>query len=313
MAGIPRIERGLRCFISVICFPLTMIQMLCTQRDVSRYKPQGQLVGMDKGYLHAQLTGQGAHTIVLEAGMGGCSLDWTLVQPEISGFAKVISYDRAGLGWSGKPLEEATCRNYAVKLRDLLQALDCEPPYLLVGHSYGGMIVRSFAVEYPDEVDGLLLVDAVHESRYLAAEMSGLRHKQWRANLALYRLGYLLSPTGLLRLLGRHVGTRRLPAPVQRITRALGYRNNACKTVYAEMLFAEESARQLSISPPLSLELPITVLSAGMQNDEWKRGQERLSQLTPKTKHILVENSWHSIQIHRPDMVIAAIKDMMTS
>lgn len=301
----------MRAIISVIGLPLTMIQMLCTKRDSIRYLPPGQMISLEQGRLHARLTGQGELTIVLEAGMGGCSLDWSLVQPEISGLAKVVSYDRAGLGWSSKPLKEATCYNYTGHLRDLLQALGCNPPYLLVGHSYGGMIVRMFAAEYPDEVEGLLLVDAVHESRYLPAEMSKHRQKQWKSNLMHFRLGYLLSPAGLLRLIRKHFGTKRLPAGVQKTVNALGYRNHACESAYAEMLSAEESALQLTRSPPLSPKLPITVLSAGRQDEEWKRGQERLSKLTSRTRHIVAEDSWHAIHIHRPDRVIAAIKDMI--
>lgn len=270
------------------------------------------MVDLKESRLHVRVTGQGEHTLVLESGMGGSSLDWTLIQQELSGCAKVVSYDRAGLGWSGSPLKETTCSNYASTLRDLLMAMDCKPPYLLVGHSYGGLIVRMFAAEHPDEVEGLLLVDAVHESRYLAADRSEHRQKQWKAHLNQYRLGYLLSPTGLLRLTRKHFGTKRLPAAVQRTVNALSYRTGACVTAYAEMLSAEESARQLAMSAPLNPELPITVISAGKQEEEWKRGQERLAQLTSKTRHIIAEDSWHAIQIHRPDIVISAIKDMMT-
>ncbi|WP_232231490.1 alpha/beta fold hydrolase [Paenibacillus sp. HW567] len=267
---------------------------------------------MGTGQLHLQVTGEGEHTVVLEAGMGGCSLDFSLVQPELSQIAKVISYDRAGLGWSDKPLERATCRDYVRDLRQLLKTKDCKPPYLLVGHSYGGMIVRFFAAEYPEEVEGLLLIDAAHESRYLTEEMSDQRKRQIAAHRKQYKLGYLLAPTGILSLLQKHVGARHLPASMQKTARVLGYRSNAYSAVYTELLDAEESALQLRATASLREDLPITVLSAGKQDAEWKQGQAKLADVSPAVKQVIAEDSWHSIQIHRPDIVIAAVKELIT-
>lgn len=312
MAAIPGGERALRVFCSLVCFPLTLTHWLLTQKNKLKVKPPGELINVGTGRLHLQITGEGEHTVVLEAGMGGCSLDFSLVQPELSHIAKVISYDRAGLGWSDKPLERATCRNYVRDLRQLLQAKDCKPPYLLVGHSYGGMIVRFFAAEYPEEVEGLLLIDAAHESRYLTEEMSELRTRSMTTHRKQYRLGYLLAPTGILRLLQKYVGARHLPAPIQKTARVLGYRSTAYASVYAELLGAEESALQLKAAAPLWTNLPITVLSAGKQDAEWKQGQAQLAGLSPVVKQVIAEDSWHSIQIHRPDIVTAAVKELIT-
>ncbi|WP_343049790.1 alpha/beta hydrolase [Paenibacillus phytohabitans] len=315
MAAIPQNEQALHRFISIICSPLSIVQYVLTKRDALTYKPPGEMVPVQDACLHAHVMGKGDHTVILEAGMGGSSLDWSMVQPELSLYAKVVSYDRAGLGWSGSGSqpESATCRKYVRELRELLKAMDCKPPYILVGHSYGGMIVRCFAGEYPDEVEGLLLVDAVHESRYLTDEMSNRRKQQREANRRQYKLGYLLAPAGIPRLLRRPVGGRRLPSAIQKNASSLGYRKSAYRAAYAELLCAEESALQLKAAKPLSSKLPITVLSAGSPDEEWKQGQQRLARLTPNVQHITEEDPRHSIPIHRPETVVKYVTELLNT
>ncbi|MFE4710629.1 alpha/beta fold hydrolase [Paenibacillus sp. NPDC056722] len=310
LSTIPKLDNYLRYTIAAAFFPLTCTQALWTQYDRFRYKPAGKRISVGSRELHAHVTGSGRTTIVLEAGMGGNLLDWSLVQPELSRDATVVAYDRAGLGWSKGSGKPATCKQYVEDLRSLLSALELQPPYVLVGHSFGGMVMRLFAAEYPDEVKGLILVDAVHEGRYLAAEMSeqGRRHKD---SLNQLRLGYLLSPAAIPRLTGRHIGSRRLPSPMLEQVKAAGYRSSAYKTLYAELLDAHESALQLATAERLREDLPVVVLSAGQQDKEWHREQLRLAELTSCTQHIVVRDSWHSIQIYRPDVVIDAIRSLL--
>ncbi|OAB41512.1 hypothetical protein PGLA_17105 [Paenibacillus glacialis] len=143
--------------------------------------------------------------------MGGCSLDWCHVQPELSEMATVITYDRAGFGWSTPSLSEPTYQQYVDDLHLLLTTLDRKPPFLLVGHSYGGMIMRLFAATYPDEVMGLVLVDS----------------------------------TAIPRLMRMHIGSKRLPPEILKKARALGYRSSAYKSAYSELLNTGDSSIQL--------------------------------------------------------------------
>jgi pimeloyl-ACP methyl ester carboxylesterase len=306
-------ERVLRTTISVIGFPLAFVQTLLSKYAIHKYKRMGKLINIGSHSLHAIVAGQDKDgpTVILESGMGGCALDWSLVQPELSKHTKVISYDRAGFGWSTQTIDKPTCENYILDLRELLSRLELKPPYLLVGHSYGGMIMRLFASEFPDEVMGIILVDSTHEKRYLESTSSEKRRIERLNNQKRLRLGYLLSPIAVPRMIKQHIGSKRLPLDIQKKAAALGYRNNAYKAAYLEFLCTIKSAEQLHQSQPLRSDIPILVLTAGKQSEEWKHGQKELLILSKKTQHIIVEDSWHSIQIHNPQVVINSVISLL--
>src|SRR3989441_5358143 len=110
----------------------------------------GQLVDLGGWRLHLNCTGHGSAsqpTVILEAGAGGFSVDWSLVQPEVARFARVCSDDRAGLGWSDLGPRPRTLRQVVWELHTLLEKADVRPPYLFVAHSYGGILARLFALD----------------------------------------------------------------------------------------------------------------------------------------------------------------------
>jgi pimeloyl-ACP methyl ester carboxylesterase len=99
----------------------------------------------------------------VENGLGDFSLDWTLVQARVSGFTRICTYDRAGYAWSDAGPKPRTFAQLNLELRDALSKLGERGPFVLVGHSYGGPVLRNFAAVYPQEVAGMVLVDAAHE------------------------------------------------------------------------------------------------------------------------------------------------------
>ncbi|MEK3795234.1 alpha/beta hydrolase [Paenibacillus sp. FSL R7-0204] len=314
MSKINFTESLLRVIISLIGLPFTWIQAALSRYLLYKYKAPGEKISVGSHHLHAMVTGSNTSnlpTILLEAGMGGCALDWSLVQPALAKHTKVLSYDRAGFGWSTKPISEPTCEGYVRDLRELLTQLELEPPYILVGHSYGGMIMRLFASKYPEEVSGIILVDSTHEQRFIESTFNQIRYEERLRHLRRLRMGYLLSPIGLPRLLKQPIGAKRLPPPVQHTVNTLGYRNNAYKAAYLESLCTIESALQLVESEPLIPELPIIVLSAGRQNEDWQQAQKKLLQLTAKTRQIVIENSWHSIQLYNPQAVVDSVLSLL--
>ena len=116
--------------------------------------------------LFGLLSGEGETTVILDAGLGGTSEDWSKVQPEVAKFSKVFSYSRAGLGQSEKALIPRTCKDIISDLRSLLLSANLHPPYILVAHSWSGINARWFASQYPEEIAGMVLIDAVHENKY---------------------------------------------------------------------------------------------------------------------------------------------------
>lgn len=122
-------------------------------------------VGGFRLHLNCSGTQTGAPTVVLDAGLNRAGYDWILVQREVSKFARVCSYDRAGHGLSEIGPKPRTSRTIAQELHTLLHAAQIPGPYLLVGHSIGGINIRTYTALYPQDVMGLVLVDASHEDQ----------------------------------------------------------------------------------------------------------------------------------------------------
>lgn len=127
--------------------------------------PPGNLYDIGGYRLHLQSQGSSNPTVVMEAGSMNFCLTWALVAPEIAKTNRVVTYDRAGLGWSEESPYPRFATIEAVELHKLLQAASINPPYILVGHSQGGVINRVFAHTYPTEVVGMVLVDPGHEEQ----------------------------------------------------------------------------------------------------------------------------------------------------
>jgi len=109
--------------------------------------------------LHIRCAGDGGPVVIFDAALGGSSLSWTLVQPAVARITRACSYDRAGFGWSDAGPLPRTAGRIAGELHALLHAAAVPHPYVLVGHSYGGLVMRLFASRHADEVAGLVLVE----------------------------------------------------------------------------------------------------------------------------------------------------------
>ena len=119
-------------------------QTICTKLDKRRYPPIGKMVDIGGYSLHINYQGNKGPTVVLDSGQGCNSLDWALVQPSLAEFTRVCSYDRAGYGWSDESPKERSAGNMVDELHSLLHKADIPAPYILVGHSLGGVNVRLY-------------------------------------------------------------------------------------------------------------------------------------------------------------------------
>ena len=177
---------------------LAVAQAVATQRDARRFPPPGTLVDVGGFRLHLVTRGpeHKGPTVVLEAGLGSFSSNWHWVQELVAVSTRVVAYDRAGLGWSDRSRQPRDARQLAVELHTALHVGGIPGPYVLAGHSFGGLPARMFCDLYPDETVGLVLVDASHPDQWARWPLHGadriLAASQWLqaalATVGLFRL-----------------------------------------------------------------------------------------------------------------------------
>src|SRR3984893_14217840 len=154
----PRVSKPVKHICAIILNACLVLAATTTQP-----KPPGKLVDLGGHRLHVNCTGKGGPTVVVENGLGDFSFDWVLVQSRVSRFTRICTYDRAGYAWSDPGPQPRTFAQLNLELHDALAKLKEQGPFLLVGHSFGGPVVRNFALMYPHDVAGIVFVDAAHE------------------------------------------------------------------------------------------------------------------------------------------------------
>ena len=189
---------------------------------MTSFPPPGRLVDIGGRRLHLYELGQGSPTVVLESGIAASSLNWRAVQTGIAKFTRVISYDRAGLGWSDLAPAAITLDRLVADLHALLEAAGASPPYVLAGHSFGGLIVRAFAARYPEETAGLVLVDALRPEEW--SPLSPEKRRTLDRGVKLSRRGARLARMGVVGWCLRSLvaGSRWLPKMVGRAASGRG-------------------------------------------------------------------------------------------
>jgi pimeloyl-ACP methyl ester carboxylesterase len=152
-------------------------EVLAARADQRAYPAPGEFVDLGGRRIHMLVTGhdngEPTPTVILESGIASFSSNWAWVQDTLAASTRVVSYDRAGLGWSDPASEPQDAEDSAKDLHAALQAADIQGPFVVVGHSYGGLVVRAFTDLYPDEVVGMVLVDASHPDQWAAAPVPG--------------------------------------------------------------------------------------------------------------------------------------------
>jgi pimeloyl-ACP methyl ester carboxylesterase len=288
-----------------------------------QYPAPGRLVDVGGYKMHINCTGQGSPTVILEAGQGDYSISWAFVQPEVARFTRVCSYDRAGYGWSEPSPNPITPIAEMAELNTLLANADIQGPYVLVGHSLGGMLMRVYAHNYPDEVAGMVLVDSLHEERFVRyPELIKLNLDA----VGQFRLFALMSSTGILALAPQSIPNRGFPDETLAQYRATLATTRYFETHLAEINGMEKRSAEVRDLQITTLEnLPLIVLSAGHGDaiasfsdaenqqywEELQAEQSELTALSPEAKQIIAEQSGHDIQLDQPDLVIDAVREMV--
>lgn len=159
--------------LSTLCIPAAVPVFGFQSSDHPPVEAPGKLIDLGGWSLHLNCTGpenESTPTVILEAGAGGFSVDWSLVQEKSEESLRICSYDRAGLGWSSPGPRPRTFRQIVWELHTLLTVAEISPPYILAGHSYGGAVSRVFALTYPNDTAGLVLVNSIHELDFKAMQ-----------------------------------------------------------------------------------------------------------------------------------------------
>ena len=283
---------------------------------------RGKLVDVGGGRrLHVLCSGQGAPTVVLEAGASSFAIDWTLVQREVAKTNRVCAYDRAGMGWSDPPPDSAA-PSTAQDLRALMRAAGERPPYLMVGASRGGLFVRQYHADNPDDVAGFVLVDPSSEERLFtmingeAIAIAEVTAEQMRTT----------NPSRPVAVPRRQPQTGapfdRLPPDLYRTRIALDERLIASipDIVPPEAIAAaRESERALlarllatrrASARPLG-DRPVVVLSRGDEaNADREAAHAALGALSTNSRHSVVKGAGHEIHLFEPAVVVQAIADV---
>lgn len=233
--------------------------------------------------LHLQCTQSGTPTVIFEAGINQSSATWRDVVPALAPFARVCTYDRA----SGTAPRDA--KAVVSDLHDLLSAARIAPPYVLVGHSFGGQLVRTYASEYPGDVVGLVLVDSTHEEET----------EKWLASLP-PDVRKATSGAAARRLLGAE------PIDLER-SNAEAKKAHWHADIPLVVLARGAASFDANAYPP--------ALRAYAPEGEKLRLelQRELASRSPRGALILAEHSGHFIQNDEPELVVGAVRSILAT
>ncbi|GFO57715.1 hypothetical protein GMST_00400 [Geomonas silvestris] len=256
--------------------------------------------------MHLRAAGAGGPTVVLETGLGGMSSAWAWIQPETAQYTRVVSYDRAGLGWSAPVAGAKSARSAARRLRGLLSACGAAPPFVLVGHSMGGLLIRVFAHLYPQEVAGLVLVDAVHPDQHLR---SAAIAEHMSTGFRFLKAVPLLARTGYVRLTGLfNAWSQGLPERQAAESDAFLASYEHLKTTRDESLAWDTMCGEVRQTKALDA-LPLAVVTAGKDVLAGQPElQAELAGLSTDSVHFVVPAADHVTLVTQRDHAHAVVK-----
>jgi len=290
-------------------------EMYAARRDREAYQPPGKFVNVSGRRIYIYCVGHSSPTVVLESGLGGPTVLWGQMQPQLAQKIRVCSYDRDGLGWSDESHQPRTAGRYASDLHTALLGAGEAGPFVMVGHSIGGMLVLNFVEAYPNEVVGVVLLEPTHPAQF--AEGGDQWHDHQKA-LPIFRAGPTLAILGWLR--GALWATDKLkPLPLPAATRAeyialaTSYKAaNAMKTEAESLL----SVCRDSANLPNLEDKPLLVLSGAKSLEEGFPVllREQMAKLSTKGEHRIVPNASHSGIVLKPEpaaVSVAAILEVV--
>ncbi|MFK4439582.1 alpha/beta fold hydrolase [Paenibacillus sp. RC21] len=317
-------------FFVISCLLLVVIsgfvyEWIASKQDKLQCPPLGKMVDVGGYRLHIRKLGSGTPTILLESGSGESSLSWRDIPENLSSFATVVSYDRAGYAWSEEAATPRTGENIVRELHLALKNTDIQPPYILVGHSLGGMYSRLYAQTYSDEVAGLVLVDARPEND--ARRTNEIYAKERPKVNPSPLISILLERSGAFRLFPNFILTGRVEHQDRK-----SFVNIVASPKYFRSV-AEEgdlvSTTENAIRGQHLGNLPVRVIARGIQQNltqfgiskrgneqieqSWQMGQREMLNISTNSKFIVAKKSDHMIIHDQPELVIQVIRELISN
>ena len=311
-----------------------LYQKIGTRRDAERFPPPGRLIDIGTHRLHIFEQGSSGPTIVLEAGLMSTVLSWDNLQRDLAQSYRVVSYDRAGLGWSDLGPMPRTSDRIVEELHTLLHRAGASPPYILVGHSFGGLTVPLFEARFPEETAGMVLVDPVapkewnppsdHDRRLTHIGATVCRRAALLSRLGLVRFVSFLLTTRLkmvaaylVRLISRGAPTdagsvsspwfSALPAKERELAAIFWVQEKFALTIASQLEnLPSSAARAARLDGPL--DKPVVVLSASTGPENRRKEHAAMAARLPLGDFVLADQSNHWIMQSQPELVIDAIQ-----
>jgi pimeloyl-ACP methyl ester carboxylesterase len=273
---------------------------------------RGQLVDVGPYRLHLECTGSGGPTVILEPGGGGSAASMGLIAPAVARDSRVCVYDRAGRGWSDPAASPPDGAQIATDLHTLLNRAHVPGPYVLAGHSFGGLYVRTYAAKYPGEVAGLVLVDST------AAHNTPVSPQKAGSYSVLKHLSSLVATTSRLGV-GRFIADTSfsdLPPKYREDARATAATGKEMGGFLDEFGVANGSEAEAGDLRSIGAK-PLIVLTAELGNSKgWMADQNETVTLSTNSLHRVVSGATHDSFVADPDHAAAvtrAIHDVVVS
>ena len=279
------------------------------------YPPPGKMYSVNGHQMHLYCTGEGSPTIILDAGSGLDSLIWGKVQPELSKTTRVCSYDRAGMGWSTPQPGPRDADAIVSQLHALLQQAGINSPIVLMGHSLAGLYIRAYATRYPEDVAGLIFVDA--SSPLLEDQLSAELRARTSIPKYVYYSFVAAFALGVPRLMGECSAEPGFDGPTGKMTAELQC-GELWSELWREITSIRRSGEETIKTGPYG-DMPVLIFSRDPQQTRqpkglppqlalewsvlWDHDQEALKRLSTRNRRIIAKGSEHNIQIDRADLI----------
>jgi len=308
-------------------------QKVGERRGAKLHPPPGKLVNLGTHRLHLLEEGQGSPTVILEAGLMSTNLSWTDIRRKLAESYRVVTYDRAGLGWSDIGPMPRTAERIVDELHSLLELAAIPGPYILVGHSFGGLTMPLFAARYPKKIAGMVLVDPVVPAEWNPPSEHDLKRSSIGATVC--RRAALLSRAGVIRFVAFLLNSRakkaashmvrlisrgtpadsgsvsspwfwNLPPIERQMASVFWVQEKFCNTIASQLESLPESARRIAELDNLC-DKPVVLLSAKSTPPNRREQHMLITQRLPQGRHIFADKSTHWIMQDQPELVLDAI------